>query len=76
MRTAAITVDRRFVPAGMDRYRHQVLMGGDAFVARYQQRESNERLREVSKAQRRSVALVLPVYRKRYPDRAKAMVRA
>jgi len=33
-------------------------------------------MREVSKAQRRSVALELPAYRERCPNRAEAMARA
>jgi putative transposase len=45
-------------------------------VLRHQQGQGRDTLREVSKAQRRSVALNLPVYRGRYPDRAEAMARA
>jgi transposase-like protein len=50
-------------------------LGDDAFVARHQG-PSNDSLREVSKAQRRSVAWPLPVYCERYPDRTEAMARA
>jgi len=53
-----------------------VLLGDDAFVARHQQDQSTARLREVSKAQRRSVALELRAYGAVYPDRAEAMARA
>jgi hypothetical protein len=81
-RGAAVAAYRRFVLAGMDsaspwaQVRHQVLLGDDAFVARHQQDQSTARLREVSKAQRRSVALELRAYGAIYPDRAEAMARA
>ena len=81
-RTAAISAYRRFVLAGLDypspldHVRHQALLGDEAFVMRHQQGHSTDRLREVSKAQRRSVALGLPAYRERYPERAESMARA
>ncbi len=43
-----------------------MLLGDDAFVVLHQQSRGRDTLREVSKAQRRSVALNLPVYRGRY----------
>jgi hypothetical protein len=63
-------------PSPLSQVRHQVLLGDDTFVAQHQQTQRSDRLQEVSKAQRRSVALELPTYRERYPDRAEAMARA
>ena len=81
-RSRAIAGYRQFVLAGLrnpsplDQIQHQVLLGDDAFIARCQDEQRAERLREVSKAHRRSVALSLTAYRKRYPERAEAMARA
>jgi len=81
-RQPAIAAYRRFVmegldrPSPLDRVRHQVLLGDDAFVARHQHDRADDRLREVSKAHRRSVALELSAYQDRYPDRTEAMARA
>lgn len=81
-RSQAIAGYRQFVLAGLgnpsplDQIQHQVLLGDDAFVARCQDEQRGERLREVSKAHRRSVALSLTAYRERYPERAEAMARA
>jgi putative transposase len=81
-RMPAIGAYRQFVLAGkgapspLNQVRHQMLLGDDAFVVLHQQSRGRDTLREVSKAQRRLVALNLPVYRGRYPDRAEAMARA
>ncbi|MGH8656642.1 MAG: helix-turn-helix domain-containing protein [Gammaproteobacteria bacterium] len=81
-RSQAIAGYRQFVLAGLgnpsplDQIQHQVLLGDDAFVARCQDEQRGERLREVSKAHRRSVALSFTAYRERYPERAEAMARA
>lgn len=81
-RLSAIAAYRQFVLAGAgnqspwDQVRHQTLLGDDMFVARHRQDHESDSLREVSKAQRRSVALDLPAYRERYPDRAEAMAQA
>lgn len=80
-RSQAIAGYRQFVLAGLgnpsplDQIQHQVLLGDDAFVARCQDEQRGERLREVSKAHRRSVALSLTAYSERYPERAEAMAR-
>ena len=80
-RLPAIGAYRQFVFAGkgdpspLSQVRHQMLLGDDAFVVRYQQGQRRDTLREVSKAQRRSVALELPAW-EHYPDRAEAMARA
>jgi putative transposase len=79
-RMPAIGAYRQFVLAGkgapspLNQVQH--LLGDDAFVVLHQQSRGRDTLREVSKAQRRSVALNLPVYQGRYPDRAEAMARA
>ncbi len=81
-RPQAIAAYRRFVmegldsPSPLDRVRHQVLLGDDAFVACHQGDPGNERLRELSKAHRRSVTLELSAYQARYPARGEAMARA
>jgi putative transposase len=53
-----------------------LLLGDDAFVERYQSAHAAEQLREVSKAQRRSVALPLAQYKTRSKGRDEAMARA
>jgi hypothetical protein len=60
----------------MQKTRHQLLLGDDAFVERHRQTKNPEALREVSKAHRRSVALSLDEYRMRHPDNDKAMAQA
>lgn len=81
-RLSAITAYRQFVLEGLgnlsplNQVRHQALLGDDMFVAQHQQHPKNDSLREVSKAQRRSVALELTTYQARYPDRTEAMARA
>lgn len=55
--------------------RHQLLLGDDAFIQQYR-KEKPEKLREVSKAHRRSLALTLLQYQKKYPNRNEAMARA
>ena len=45
-------------------------------MSKHQEDSKTERLREVSKAQRKSLALDLSVYRKHYSDRTEAMARA
>jgi len=81
-RVSAITAYRQFVLEGLsnlsplNQVRHQALLGDDMFVAQHQQHQKNDSLREVSKAQRRSVALELTTYQTRYPDRTEAMARA
>ena len=81
-RTSAIESYRRFVmegkglPSPLDQTRHQLLLGDDAFVEQCQQNKKPEELREVSKAHRRSIALPLDDYQRRYPDRNEALARA
>jgi hypothetical protein len=56
--------------------RYQPLLGDNAFVKHHWQTKNPEQLREVSKAQRRSVALSLDEYRMRHPDRDQAIAQA
>jgi len=73
---------RQFVLAGMGeaspllRVRHQILLGDDEFVTHFQSHQRHEGLQEVSKAQRRVLALSLAGYRECYPDKTEAMARA
>lgn len=81
-RSAAITGYRQFVMAGkglpspLEKTRHQLLLGDDAFAERHRQTKDSEALREVSKAHRRSVALTLNEYRERHPNKDEAMAQA
>jgi putative transposase len=81
-RNQAVKAYSEFVADGVDldsplkNTSHQLLLGDDAFVARHQKFSSTEPLRDVSKAQRRSLALPIDEYRMRYSDRDEAMARA
>lgn len=63
-------------PSPWDKVQHQVLLGDEDFVSRFKDGKRGDTRREVSKAQRRSVALELAAYRERYPNRDEAMARA
>jgi REP element-mobilizing transposase RayT len=72
-----------FVAAGKEEpsiwqgLRHQVFLGSDAFIARFAQgTEPLAKLREVPRAQRRSIAPSLDSFGHAYPDRPEAMARA
>ena len=73
---------REFLMAGQDlpspilETRHQLLLGDKAFVEGHRQATVQEGLREVSKAQRRAVALSLEEYQERHPSRDRAMAEA
>lgn len=56
--------------------RHQVLLGDDAFVSKYQYLQRSEELVEVPREERRAVALPLLAYQARYADKNEAMARA
>ena len=81
-RSASIHAYRKFVMAGkglpspMLYLRHQLLLGDDAFVELHKLALSGAPLREVSKAQRRAVAMTLPQYQLHYADRDEAMAHA
>jgi REP element-mobilizing transposase RayT len=82
-RPKAIAAYRRFVMEGKglpdpkEQVRHQMFLGNGAFIAEHQQAtEKTEKLREVSKAHKRSVALTLSDYQSRYSKRDEAMAKA
>ena len=63
-------------PSPLRQARHQILLGDDTFVSKYQDEAKGNQLRDISKAQRRAIALELPVYQARYRDRNEAMAHA
>jgi len=73
---------RRFVREGeglsrpWDKVQHQLLLGDDAFVAQYKHQKHPEELRDVSKAQRRSMTLSLHEYQQGSRGRKEAMTQA
>jgi REP element-mobilizing transposase RayT len=81
-RGAAIEAYNRFLLAGIGRdsplknLQHQLILGDEAFIAKYQSMAPLSELTAIPKAQRRAVSLSLPDYRSRYPDRDEAMARA
>ncbi|MGF1547173.1 MAG: transposase [Thiotrichales bacterium] len=81
-RGRAIAAYRRFVLAGMEaprpwgQVRYQLILGDDDFVARLRNEATDDRLLEVTKLQRKSLALALPEYAERFRDRAEAMAQA
>ena len=82
-RTKAITAYKKFVMEGKglpdpkEKVKHQMFLGNDEFITEYQQAEEKpEKLREVSKAHKRAIALSLTDYQNRYEQRNEAMARA
>ena len=82
-RKKAIAAYRHFVMQGKGlpdpkiQVKHQLFLGSDAFIATHQQNsEKPEKLSELSKAHKRSMALSLTEYQTRYPQRDEAMVKA
>jgi putative transposase len=55
---------------------HQLILGDDAFVGRHQNLTNIDPLKDVSRAQRRALALSLPEYEVRYPNIDEAIARA
>ncbi|VXB65419.1 transposase [Massilia sp. 9I] len=78
----AVSAYRAFVLAGIGQAspltatRHQILLGDDDFVASHQQLQCAEEFMEVSRTERRAVALSLTEYQASYPNRDEAMARA
>lgn len=77
-RTKAIPAYRQFVMEGKglpdpkEQIKHQMFLGNEKFIADYRQTaEKPEKLHEVSKAHKRSIALTLSDYQKSYPQRDK-----
>jgi putative transposase len=81
-RGAAIDAYKRFVMQGrglkspLHNTKYQTLLGDATFIAQYQHGGAPEDIPEVSKAQRRTLALSLPEYQVKYRDRDEAMARA
>ena len=64
------------LPRPWDQVQHQILLGDEAFVEQYKHQKHPEELREVSKAQRRSMALSLNEYQHGARSRKEAMTQA
>ena len=82
-RKQATSAYRRFVMEGKglpdpkEQIKHQMFLGNNRFIDEYRQTiEKPEKLREVSKAHKRSIALSLTDYQKKYLQRNEAMARA
>ena len=81
-RSASIHAYKEFVMAGkglpspMLDLRHQLLLGDVAFVELHKVALSGAPLREVSKAQRRAVAMTLPQYQLRHTNWGEAIAHA
>lgn len=81
-RSEAFAAYQRFVmegaglPSPLAQTRYQLLLGHDEFVARYREQGKTEVLSELSKAQKRTLALSLAEYQTKYSDRNEAMALA
>ena len=81
-RSQAISAFNNFVLEGLARSsplartRHQFLLGDDSFEKCYRKVASSAELREISKAQKRALALPLEDYTTQHPDRNEAMAKA
>lgn len=81
-RGEALQSYRQFLMAGkglpnpLEKTRHQLLLGDDAFAERHRQTNDSEALREVSKAHRKSAAMTLEEYRERHQNKEDAMAQA
>lgn len=82
-RTKAIAAYQQFVMQGKglpdpkEKTKLQMFLGSDMFVGEHRQIvEKPEKLRELSRAHKRSVALTLSGYQERYSQRNEAMARA
>ncbi len=72
----AFVVAGKGVPSPLLATRHQLILGDDAFVEQHHQNKAQEELRELSRAHRRSLALPLADYEKKYAGRNEAMAQA
>ena len=82
-RTKAIAAYQQFVMQGKglpdpkEKTKFQMFLGSEMFVSEHRQTvEKPEKLRELSKAHKRSVALTLSDYKEKYSQRNEAMARA
>ena len=70
-------MDGKGLPDPKEQTKHQMFLGKDEFIVRHRDpAEKPEKLREVSKAHKKSLALSLFDYQKNYPQRNEAMARA
>lgn len=69
-------MEGRDIPSPLRDTKHQVLLGDAQFMARYQHVSRTESLTEISRAQRRPLALTLNEFQQKFPDRDEAMARA
>ncbi|WP_229259946.1 transposase family protein [Duganella aquatilis] len=60
----------------INKTRHQLLLGDDAFVAAHRSAQSLDLLDEVPREHRRALALSLPEYQARFVDRDEAIAQA
>jgi putative transposase len=56
--------------------RHQLILGDDAFIEQFREAKNVNRLREFSKAQKRTLVMTLAEYKKQYATRNEAMANA
>jgi putative transposase len=81
-RSNAVAAYHRFVMQGhglsspLKDTKYQTMLGDATFIAQFQYAAAPDGILEVPKAQRRTLALTLPEYQSRYPDRDEAMARA
>lgn len=82
-RSQAISGYQKFVlqgkglPDPKEQVKHQMFLGSDHFISEYQQTvEKPEKLREVSRAHKRALALSLTDYQNKYAERNEAMAGA
>lgn len=81
-RSEAVQGYLRFVMDGvgldspLEKVRHQLILGDDAFTTSYHCGLDKNSLRDVSKTQRRAMAWPLDEYRQRFSDRDEAIARA
>lgn len=70
-------MDGKGLPDPKEQTKHQMFLGKEEFISRHRDpAEKPEKLREVSKAHKKSLALSLFDYQNRYPQRNEAMARA
>ena len=81
-RAQAMRAYRHFVREGVDKpgpwedVRHQVFLGDEDFVTRFQDLQQPGELREIPRAQRQPLDQPLVHYQREYPQRDEAMARA
>jgi hypothetical protein len=64
------------LPSPLEDTRHQLILGDDAFIEQFREAKSANRLREYSKAQKRSLVMTLAEYQNQDVTRNEAMANA